>query len=319
VGFDSEFTTRQTLAGAPESLSAPAPLSEPGLPPGTTIQHAKAFEIVEPLGEGGMGKIYKAYDPTMDRYVALKVLKANVPELERKRFFREAHIAANFSHPNLVRVLEVGTAGDMQWLTMEHLRGRDVGDAIATRKHLSFRVLVDVFSQVLDGLNYVHARKIAHCDIKPENIFITRDVYDRQLVVIKLIDFGVARNYDGPLELHTYVSGDPRYMPPEQGRINFPIDHRVDLYALGMTIYESVCRRHPYEEYIDIEPVKLLEVHATGNPPPPSHWLPAGTPPALAAGFDAFFAHACAKDREHRFQSARAMQAALVALLDVLE
>lgn len=319
MGFDSELSSRQTLVGLPQSLSGPPPTVEPGLLPGTVIQHAKELEIIEPLGEGGMGRVYRAYDPTMDRYVALKVLKSNVPDAERRRFFREARIAANFSHPNLVRVLEVGKSGDMQWLAMEYLRGRDVGDAIATRKMLSFRVLVDVFSQALDALHYIHARKIAHCDIKPENIFITRDIYDRRLVVIKLIDFGVARNFDGPLELQPYVSGDPRYMPPEQARLNFPIDHRVDLYALGMTIYESVCRRHPYEEFLDIDPVKLLEIHATGDPSPPSRWLPAGTPPALAEGFDDFFLRACAKERDDRFESAKDMQTTLVALLDHLE
>ena len=316
MAFDSSLPTQQTLVGEPESLHAPEESTSDVLDPGTEIVHTKRLEIVEPLGEGGMGRIYKAYDPTMDRYVAIKVLKPNVPETERRRFHREAVLAANFAHPNLVRVLEVGKQGDLQWLAMEHLRGRDVGDAIATRKQLSFRVLVDLFGQTLDALRYIHQRKIAHCDIKPENIFITRDSYDRRLVIVKLIDFGISRNYDGPLELQTHISGDPRYMPPEQAKINFPIDHRVDLYALGMTFYESVCRRHPYEEYIESDPMQLLEVHAKVAPPPPSRWLPPGTPPDLAAAFDHFFGRACAKDRDQRFESAHAMQQELHSLLD---
>jgi len=228
-------------------------------------------------------------------------------------------IAANFSHPNLVRVLEVGRQGELRWLAMEYLRGRDVGDAIATRKALSFRVLVDVFSQTLDALNYIHLRKIAHCDIKPENIFITRDAYDRRLVMVNLIEFGIARNFDGPLELQTYVSGDPRYMPPEQGKLNFPIDHRVDLYALGMTFYESVCRRHPFEQHLDLSPTALLRVHAEYEPAPPSRWMPTGTPPRLSEAFDAFFRRACAKDRQQRYPNAREMQQDLLALLDLIE
>jgi serine/threonine-protein kinase len=320
VGFDASLPNRQTLVGMPESLGEDEGVHDDELlPPGAEIVQSKRFEIVEPLGEGGMGRIYRAYDPSMDRYVALKVLKPDVPEAEARRFQREAHIAANFSHPNLVRVLEVGNQGQLRWLAMEYLRGRDIGDAIATRKALSFRVLVDVFSQTLEALEYIHLRKIAHCDIKPENIFITRDAYDRRLVVVKLIDFGIARNFDGPLELQTYVSGDPRYMPPEQGRLNFPIDHRVDLYALGMTFYESFCRRHPFENFLDMHPADLLQVHAEVQAPPPSHWLPTGTPPRLAAGFDQFFAKACAKDREQRHDSAREMKEELVALLELLE
>ncbi len=318
MGFDSSLPTRSTLVGAPSSLAAPPADDDDILPAGSEVVQQKRFEIVEPLGEGGMGRIYRAYDPSMDRYIALKVLKPNVPELEAKRFHREAVIAANFSHPNLVRVLEVGEKGDLKWLAMEYLRGRDVGDAIATRKALSFRVLVDIFDQVLDALNYIHVRKIAHCDIKPENMFITRDAYDRRLVVVKLIDFGIARGYDGPLELQTHISGDPRYMPPEQARVNFPIDHRVDLYALGMTFYEAVCRRHPFEHFLDASPVELLEVHATEPAPAPSRWMPPGTPPKLAEAFDAFFARACAKERDERFGSAREMQREMNALLELI-
>jgi serine/threonine-protein kinase len=318
VGFDSSLPTRQTLVGGPRSADAPA-VSDDHLGPGVEIVQTKRYEIVEPLGEGGMGRVYRAYDASMDRYVALKVLKPDVPEIERRRFHREAVIAANFSHPNLVRVLEVGRQGALQWLAMEYLRGRDVGDAIATRKPLSFRVLVDVFSQTLDALSYIHDRKIAHCDIKPENIFITRDAYDRRLVVVKLVDFGIARSYDGPLELQTHISGDPRYMPPEQARINFPIDHRVDLYALALTFYECVCRRHPFEFAMDYPALKLLEVHATHVPDPPSRWLPPGTPTRLAGALDAFFARGGAKDRTQRHASAREMQIELRALLDLIE
>ena len=137
--------------------------------------------------------------------------------------------------------------------------------------------------------------------------------------MVKLIDFGIARDFEGPLELQPYVSGDPRYMPPEQGRLNFPIDHRVDLYALGMTFYESFCRRHPFENYLDMHPADLLKVHAEVEAPPPSHWMPAGTPPPLAAAFDQFFARACAKEREQRHASAREMKGELLSMLALLE
>ena len=294
-------------------------LADGDLPPGTPVIQQKRFEIVERLGEGGMGKIYKAYDPTMDRYVALKVLKPDVPETERSRFHREAVVAANFSHPNLVRVLEVGHSEAFQWFAMEYLRGNDIGDVLARRRYISFRVLIDIFTQTLDALHYIHTRSIAHCDIKPENIFITRDAYDRRLVIVKLIDFGIARDYGGPLELHMHITGDPRYMAPEQAVINGRIDHRVDLYALGVTFYEVVTTRHPVEEHFDLPPTQLLELQIRQQFEPPSIYMPENTPPELAAAVDDFVARACAKDPAQRHASALEMQAELTAMLRILD
>jgi len=310
-----------TLVGAPETLGEGEHDEESSffMQAGSIVVQEKSFEVVEPLGEGGMGHVYKAYDPSMDRYIALKVLKPNVPETERRKFHREAVIAANFSHPNLVRVLEIGAHGDSQWLAMEYLRGRDIGDVIGTRRSISFRLLVDMFYQTLDSLKYIHDRGIAHCDIKPENIFITRDPYDRRLVIVKLIDFGIARNFEGPLELQSYISGDPRYMPPEQAKLNGQIDHRVDLYALGMTLYETVCKRHPYEEFIDEGPQALLEAHRSQEFPVPSQFMPENTPPELAKAFDAFIARACAKLPQARFVNALDMQNQMLRLLDFLD
>lgn len=294
-------------------------LADGDLPPGTGVVQQKRFEIVERLGEGGMGKIYKAYDPTMDRYVALKVLKPDVPETEQSRFHREAVVSANFSHPNLVRVLEVGRNENFQWFAMEYLRGNDVGEVLARRRYISFRVLVDIFGQSLDALHYIHTRKIAHCDIKPENIFITRDAYDRRLVIVKLIDFGIARDLEGPLELHTHITGDPRYMAPEQAVINGRIDHRVDLYALGVTFYEVVTTRHPVEEYFDLPPTELLALQVQHDFEPPSKYMPENTPPQLAASVDQFVARACAKNPEHRFADALEMKQAMEEMLEMLE
>lgn len=293
-------------------------LANGDLPPGTPIIQQKRFEVVERLGEGGMGRIYKAYDPSMDRYVALKVLKPDVPETEKSRFHREAVVAANFSHPNLVRVLEVGHSDTFQWFAMEYLRGNDIGHVLARRRYISFRVLIDIFNQTLDALHYIHTRKIAHCDIKPENIFITRDAYDRRLVIVKLIDFGIARDYGGPLELHTHITGDPRYMAPEQAVINGRIDHRVDLYALGVTFYEVVTTRHPLEDHFELPPAKLLSLQIRHEFEPPSLFMPENTPPELAAAVDDFTARACAKRPDQRFTDALEMQRELTSMLSIL-
>jgi serine/threonine protein kinase len=318
IGQPSPHQTGHLPPRVPTAQAFQQALAEGDLPPGTSIIQQKRFEVVERLGEGGMGKIYKAYDPSMDRYVALKVLKPDVPESEQNRFHREAVVAANFSHPNLVRVLEVGHSEAFQWFAMEYLRGNDVGHVLARRRYISFRVLIDIFNQTLDALNYIHTRNIAHCDIKPENIFITRDAYDRRLVIVKLIDFGIARDYGGPLELHTHITGDPRYMAPEQAVINGRIDQRVDLYALGVTFYEVVTTRHPIEAYFDLPPAKLLEMQVRHTFEPPSLYMPENTPAELAAAVDDFVARACAKDPRHRFQNALEMQNELRSMLGIL-
>ncbi len=190
---------------------------------------------------------------------------------------------------------------------------------LARRRYISFRVLIDIFTQTLDALHYIHTRNIAHCDIKPENIFITRDAYDRRLVIVKLIDFGIARDYGGPLELHTHITGDPRYMAPEQAVINGRIDHRVDLYALGVTFYEVVTTRHPVEEYFELPPTKLLEVQVRKEFEPPSLFMPENTPPELAAAVDDFTARACAKSPAERHANALEMQAELNSMLRILD
>lgn len=288
------------------------------LPPGTQIRMAKAYEIVETLGEGGMGQIYRAYDPSMDRYVALKVLKDGVEDAEMRRFTKEARLAGNFQHQNLVRVLEVGQSEEMNWLAMEWLRGRDIGHILAGRKQTNFRLVADIFAQVLDALDYVHTRSIIHCDIKPENIFITRDPFDRRLVIAKLIDFGIARELNGPLELQSYITGDPRYMAPEQAILNGPVDARTDLYALGMSFYELVGGEHPFEDSLDLDPSDLLELQVNRIPDPLSSLLPSNTKDELSEALDEFFYSACAKDPALRFNDAIAMRRSLERLMTFL-
>jgi serine/threonine-protein kinase len=302
---------------------APTGAAAPALPPpaqvkvGTQLAHAKVYDVVECIGEGGMGRIYRAYEPGMDRYVAIKLLKQDMPEYVRRKFHREAVIAANFSHPNLPRVLDVGVVpgSDAQWMTMEYLRGRDLGRIIERGRMIAIPLLVDIFCQTLDALDYIHTRKIAHCDVKPDNIFVTRDSYDRKLVIVKLIDFGVCRSFAPPIELQGQIAGDPLYMAPEQTVLDGPIDQRADLYALGMSFYETLTGRHPFHGDLDAPVEHLLRMQIHSIPPPPSVHLPNG-PPRLMDALDDLFARACAKDPAQRFPEARAMRKAMTALLD---
>jgi serine/threonine protein kinase len=309
-----------TLPAIPRSLQTDASrqldtLTE--LEPGAELRQDKVFDVVERVGEGGMGKVFRAFDPAMDRYVALKVLKLDIPDTERRRFRREAVIAANFSHPNLPRVLDRGTDRErgLEWMIMEYLRGRDLGHIIDRGRKIAFPVLLDITCQTLDALDYIHTRKIAHCDIKPDNIFVTRDPYDRRIVVVKLIDFGVCRSLAPPFDLQLQLMGDPRYMAPEQTILNGPIDATVDLYALGLTFYEALLGEHPFPGADELDANQLLELQVEQMPALPSTRMP-GLPGALAEALDAFVATACAKDPGARFPDARAMKTAIAGLRD---
>lgn len=289
------------------------------LHPGSRVRHAKAMDVIELIGEGGMGKIYRAYDPVMDRYVALKVLKPDVPETERQRFRREAVVAANFSHPNLPRVLDRGGDPDvgLEWLTMEFLRGRDLGRIIDKGREIAFPLLIDIFAQTLDALDYIHTRRIVHCDVKPDNIFVTRDSYDRRIVIVKLIDFGVCRNLDAA-EQPTQLIGDPRYMAPEQTFLGATVGPQADLYALGLTFYEAVTGRHPFDENVRNRSTKQLLRHQREDMPPTVHKYRPEVPTPLAVAIDQVVSLACAKEPRRRYADARTMKRSVLGLLDFL-
>ncbi len=295
-------------------LASDEPRNEAELTPGTVITFSKRFQISARLGEGGMGKVYKAFDPLMNRYVALKVMKADVPESEQRRFRLEARLCGSFTHPNLVRILDVGTTREhnLFWFAMDFLDGRDIGGAMEGGRTVPLHVVCEIFRQTLDALSYIHRRRIVHRDIKPANIFVNRDAYDPEYRLVKLLDFGVARDLsDEKPEDPNLILGDPRYMPPEQTRPNGPVDHRADLYALGMTFYEAVTGHHPFEDVFGEHPRELLKAQRERIPAPPSTYLPAHTSSEAAATIDAFFFQACDKDPARRFADARAMQRAL--------
>lgn len=301
-------------------LASEEPSYDADLTPGTAITFQKRFQVSEALGEGGMGKVFKAFDPFMNRYVALKVMKVDVPESEQRRFRLEARLGGSFAHPNLVRVLDVGTTREHQlyWFAMEFLEGRDIRGAMVSGRTVPLHVSCEIFGQTLEALAYVHRRNIVHRDIKPANIFVCRDPFDPEFRPVKVLDFGVARDLsDERPEDGKLILGDPRYMPPEQTRPNGPVDARSDLYAVGMSFYEAVTGHHPFEDVFGEHPRELLKCHRERTPIPPSAHLPAQMIGAMKDALDAFFSRACAKDPNERFEDARTMQRALAGLLHV--
>jgi serine/threonine protein kinase len=271
------------------------------------------------VGEGGMGQVYQAWDPMLQRDVALKVVRPGIGEAERRRFRREAIVGARFCYPSIVRIFDLGICQDteVEWFTMEYLPGTDLSRIIerahARGQRLPWTSIAEVFRQVLAALHYCHECRIVHRDVKPANMFVTRDPNTR-FMTTKLLDFGVALDLEGPTKTEL-LCGDPNYMAPEQTKAGAEVDPRADIYAAGMSLYEIITGRLPFEELVDAPLEDLLRAQRESLPLPPSLLLPGDTPDALADGLDRVFDRACAKDPERRFQGALEMQEVLLSVL----
>ncbi len=212
------------------------------------------YEILSPLGAGGMGVVYRARDTRLGREVALKVLPEDVAgDSERlARFEREAKAVAALSHPNILALHDVGRSGNVSFAVMELLEGETLRARLATGA-LPLRKAIDLGAQVAHALAAAHEKGIVHRDLKPENVFVTRDAR------VKLLDFGLARVLEGPLAPQTdtlttpppnmtnvgVVMGTVGYMAPEQVR-GEPADERSDIFALGCLVYEAVSGRRAF-------------------------------------------------------------------------
>ena len=328
----SSSTSSRSIRGERKQASSPRPrapvtpswLMNPDderLATGTMLAHTKQYRIEGCIGEGGMGWVYEAWDPVLERPVALKVMKPDVPESERDRFRREAIWGARFCHPSIARVFDlVGVPGQgISWFVMEFLPGRDLGSLIrrarSRDKLIPLRLVADVFRQILGALQYSHDCQVVHRDVKPDNIFVTRD-RNTNFVTSKLLDFGVAldRSEVNPRP-ERHLVGDPRYIAPEQTQHDRVVDGRADVYAAGMALYEALTNRHPFARLLDGPLQPLLAAQRERTPMPPSTYMPESYPATLVCGLDVVFAKATAKHPDDRFESARAMQATL---LDVL-
>ena len=200
------------------------------------------FRIVGRIGSGGMAAVYKAYDPELDRYVALKVLPATLlhdGEFAR-RFEREAKVIARLEHPHIVPIHRFGIDNGTPWMSMRLLRVATLADVLAEGTVGASR-MVAILSQVADALDHAHRRHVIHRDVKPGNILFDDD--ERAYVG----DFGLARLAEASVVLTQTgtIAGTPQYMSPEQA-LGKRIDHRADLYALGVIAYQMVTRRLPF-------------------------------------------------------------------------
>jgi serine/threonine protein kinase len=261
-----------------------------GLERGTTF--ARRFEIIEEIGQGGMGTVYKAYDNKIREVVALKLLKPEIasdPEVI-ERFRNELKLARQVSHRHVCRMYDIGEEWLSIYISMEYVAGEDLKSFIRRSGHLTEAKAVGLAKQIAEGLAEAHRLGVVHRDLKPQNVMIDKDGN------AKIMDFGIARS------LHTrgvtgtgVIIGTPEYMAPEQAE-GRDIDHRVDIYALGAILFEMVTGRIPFE---GATPLSIVLKHRS-EPPADPQTLNA----QISAGLSRIILKCLAKSRTDRYDSA---------------
>lgn len=259
------------------------------------ISHLGRYEVIGELGQGAMGVVYKATDPLIDRVVAIKTITLSLAQEEREeyeaRFYQEAKAAGRLSHPNIVTIYDVGRSGDVAYIAMEFLQGRELRDILNDDKLLPVDQVMDIVAQVALGLAYAHEHGIIHRDVKPSNIMVGRDGH------VKITDFGIARMASAAVRTQTgMVLGSPKYMSPEQvmGKLT---DQRSDIFSLGVMLYEMLTGQAPFMG----ENVNAIMYQTLNAIPQPPSALNAAVPDML----NFIVAKALAKDLEHRYQNAK--------------
>ncbi len=268
--------------------------------PGTEID--ARYRVIRLLGEGGMGAVYEVEHLGVGKRLAVKMLHAHYarqPEAV-KRFAREARAAAAIGHPNIVEVIDTGMHRAEPYMVMELLRGETLAERLARAAVISTRETCVIIGSVLSALASAHAKGIVHRDLKPENVFLA----DYGGTTVKLLDFGVSkfRRDAGTLYETTQEGlpvGTPAYMAPEQWMGRRDIDHRADLFAVGVMLYEMLTGGFPYEGASQGE--LFLEIVRGSEAPP----LPSSIAPGVPRAIDAVVLQALRRERDERFQSAR--------------
>ncbi|MDB6077156.1 MAG: prkC 34, partial [Akkermansiaceae bacterium] len=235
-------------AAAPDSSSYTSPMA--GMPPSPTLEqlaeHFPQWEIQEILGRGGMGTVYKVRQPLLDRSVAIKILPVELAQTIgfAERFAQEARLLAKLSHPNIVNIHDFGQAGPYFYVLMEYVDGVNLRQAMESGT-FSERQSLAIVRAMCDALEYAHAEGVVHRDIKPENILL--DAAGR----VKLVDFGIGKLASALKPGAPYLTatgdglGTPHYMAPEQIERAKDVDHRADIYSLGVVFYELLTGELP--------------------------------------------------------------------------
>ena len=264
--------------------TAPPQTSPSGIP---SVQ--KRYEIVRELGRGGMGVVYLARDSVLEREVAYKVLpeglRGNPNAL--KNFLREAKAAAQLNHPNIVTVYDAGESEHGFYMAMELVEGTTLKEILRQRGAVSANAAVYILRQMASALQYAHGRKVVHRDIKTANTMWTTEKH------VKIMDFGLAKLMEEVRNATTMISGTPFYMSPEQ-TLGRDVDHRTDLYSLGVTLFELTTGELPFQK-------GNVPYHHVHTPPPDPRSIKADIPEGLAK----IILQCLQKSPAERFQSAK--------------
>jgi tetratricopeptide (TPR) repeat protein len=228
------------------------------------------YELLEEIGRGGMGVVFRARDTRLDRVVALKRLPENLRDHPKaiQLFLREAQASARLSHPNIVTVYDADQADGTFFITMELLKGRPLHQILRKKKRFTARDVAFLGRQVAAGLHYAHENGVVHRDIKTANLFFTTDR------TVKIMDFGLAKMMQEVRKGATVIGGTPFYMAPEQA-LGESVDQRADIYAFGVTLFELATGRVPF-------PDGDVTYHHRHTPPPDPRSVAPDVPDALA-------------------------------------
>jgi serine/threonine-protein kinase len=297
--MSGEESTGEETAKLPTTPtpSTPSGMSSTPLPGGESPSFTQfgRYKIVEAIGKGGMGMVYKGTDPMLDRPVALKTIRLDFPlsptettEL-KDRLIQEAKAAGRLSHPNIVTIYDVGEHEGLHYIAMEYLSGYSLEDFIKKKGELNYRIVAGIIMQTCEALSYAHQHGIVHRDVKPANIMLLEDFH------VKVMDFGIARLETTSLTKSNVALGTPQYISPEQleGR---PADKRSDIFSLGVVLYEILTKRKPFQG----ENISSLMYRVLNYDPPPPSSINEKTP----LMFDRVVSKAMAKNPEERYQDA---------------
>lgn len=267
------------------------------------ITRLAKYEVLEELGRGGFAVVYKALDTSpLKRTVALKVLAPHLAQDPAfvARFMREARVAANLRHPNIVVIFEVGEDQGQYYIAMEYLDGDTLDEIIARRGALPLEWVAGCAVQIGSALDYAHPQGVIHRDVKPRNIFVNDQGH------VTLVDFGLVKAVEeSRLTVTGQSLGTPEYMSPEQAQLDAsqPLDYRSDVYSFAVVLFEMCTGRAPFT---GDNPSAILYKHVYEPPPRPSTLNP-----SLFTGVEDALLQSLAKDPNQRHQTAGALAQAL--------
>src|SRR6185503_13818463 len=251
------------------------------------------YQILERVGKGGMGVLFRGYDPVLDREVAVKVMHEDFSddtEQMRPRFYREAKSAAKLQHRNIVTIFEFAEENNQPHIVMEFLRGFPLSSRMEQKPDLTLDDKLDIVAQLCSGLGYAHSQGVVHRDVKPANVFLLEDG------TVKLLDFGIAKLATSTLTRQGDVVGSAPYMSPEQIAGAQDLDGRSDVWSTGVLLYELLCGRKPF----DGEGLTTVIAGILREQPPAIEQFVPGLPQQLLD----VVSKALEKDRDQRYRSA---------------